>query len=74
VSKYVRSSGAVADLKEIWEFVAQDSPEAADRWIERLFEAFESLGKIPGMGHRREDLTVFPVLFFITQVRLRSRP
>jgi plasmid stabilization system protein ParE len=70
VSKYVLSSGAVADLKEIWEFIAQDSPEAADRWIERLFEAFESLGKVPGMGHRREDLAVFPVLFFVTQVEV----
>jgi len=28
-----------------------------------LFDAFEALGQMPGMGHRREDLTSYPVLF-----------
>jgi plasmid stabilization system protein ParE len=38
--------------------------DAADRWIEKLFEAFEALGQTPRMGHRREDLTSYPVLFW----------
>ena len=37
--------------------------DAADRWIGKLFDAFDALGLTPGMGHRREDLTSFPVLF-----------
>ena len=37
---------------------------AADRWIGKLFDAFESLALTPGMGHKREDLTPHPVLFW----------
>jgi plasmid stabilization system protein ParE len=33
-------------------------------WIAKLFDAFESLARMPGMGHKREDLTHFPVLFW----------
>jgi len=37
--------------------------QAADRWIARLFDAFEEIARMPGIGHRREDLTDYPVLF-----------
>jgi hypothetical protein len=40
-----------------------DSLQAADRLIAEIFEAFESLARNPGIGHKREDLTKFPVLF-----------
>ncbi len=36
----------------------------ADAWIGRLVESFEALGLTPGMGHKREDLTPYPVLFW----------
>jgi plasmid stabilization system protein ParE len=36
----------------------------ADRWIGKLFDAFEALGLTPGMGHKREDLTPYAVLFW----------
>ena len=29
-----------------------------------LFDAFQALGHTPGMGHKREDLTHYPVLFW----------
>jgi plasmid stabilization system protein ParE len=29
-----------------------------------LFDAFEALGQTPGMVHRRDDLTSYPVLFW----------
>jgi plasmid stabilization system protein ParE len=32
--------------------------------LEPIFDTFEALGRTPGMGHRREDLTPFPVLFW----------
>ena len=38
--------------------------DAAYPWIGKLFDAFDALGRTPGMGHRREDLTSFPVLFW----------
>ena len=61
---YVLSADADLDLDEIWEYIAADSIDAADRWIRKLFDAFEALGRIPGMGHKREDLTAYPVLFW----------
>ena len=41
-----------------------DDINAADRWIGKLFDAFEALGRMPGIGHKREDLTDYPVLFW----------
>jgi plasmid stabilization system protein ParE len=64
VSGYVLSVDADFDLDDIWEYIAADSMDAADRWIGKLFDTFEALGRTPGMGHRREDLTPFPVLFW----------
>jgi len=64
MSKYVVSVEAKTDLAEIWEYVAKDSLDAADRWIARLRDAFEALARAPGIGHKREDLTTVPVLFW----------
>ena len=61
---YVLSADADFDLDEIWEYIAADNLDAADSWIRKLFEAFEALGQTPGLGHRREDLTPYPVLFW----------
>ncbi len=61
---YTFSLDADFDLDEIWEYIAADNIDAADHWIEKLFDAFESLGQTPGMGHRRDDRTSYPVLFW----------
>jgi plasmid stabilization system protein ParE len=64
VNKYVLSVAAELDLDQIWDYIAEDNIDAADRWIDKLFDAFQSLAEAPGMGHRREDLTTLPVLFW----------
>ncbi len=64
MSQYVLSVDAALDLDDIWEYIAADSIDAADRWIAKLYDAFEALGRMPGMGHQRADLTEFPVLFW----------
>ncbi len=69
MSGYVLAFDAEFDLDEIWEHIAADSIEADlidrnARWIEKLFDAFEALGRTPGVGHRHEDLTPHPVLFW----------
>jgi len=46
------------------EYIAGDHLDAADRWIRKLCDAFEALGRTPGMGHQREDLTRYGVLFW----------
>ena len=64
MSGYRLSEGAALDLDAIWEYIAQDNIPAADRWIARLFEAFDTLAKTPTIGHKRDDLTSLPVLFW----------
>ena len=62
--EYVLSTGAETDLDEIWEYIAQDNNQAADRWIGKLFDAFDALAQTPGMGHKREDITTYSILFW----------
>lgn len=40
---YVLSADANLDLDDIWEYIADDSIAQADRWIAKLFDAFEIL-------------------------------
>ena len=37
MKKYVLGQGAELDLDEIWEYIAQDNIDAADRWIGRFY-------------------------------------
>jgi plasmid stabilization system protein ParE len=64
MKKYVLSTGAELDLNEIWEYIALNDINAADRWIGRLFDAFDALARNPGIGHKREDLIIYPILFW----------
>jgi plasmid stabilization system protein ParE len=64
VSNYILGPDADLDLDDIWEYIAADSIDAADRWIAKVFDAFEAIGRMPGIGHKREDLTAYPVLFW----------
>lgn len=58
------ASRALGDLRDIWEFVSNDSFDAADRLLEDFYRAFHRLAEMPGMGHRRADLTPRDVLFW----------
>ena len=64
MTQYILSEDADRDLDDIWDYIAEDYIDAADQWIGRLFEAFDAIGNTPGMGHKREDLTAYPVLFW----------
>jgi plasmid stabilization system protein ParE len=54
---------AEADLDAIWEFIAEDSLEAADRMIDAIGATIEALVPFPHQGHRRPDLTARPLRF-----------
>lgn len=47
---------ARTDLEEIWLYIAQDNPAAADRFIERVYRTCRKLARVPGMGRSREGL------------------
>jgi plasmid stabilization system protein ParE len=64
VSGYILASAAILDLEDIWDHIAADNIDAADRWIDKLFDAFDVIAEMPGAGRRRKDLTSYPVLFW----------
>jgi plasmid stabilization system protein ParE len=64
VTGYVLSVDADLDLDDIWEYIARDNIDAADRWIAKLFDAFEALGRTPGMGHTRSTARTVSTLDF----------
>ena len=63
MSGFVLHPEAVADLDEIWEFIAADSVEAADRVVEEMRGVMRSLAAYPRIGHIRADLTSRPLRF-----------
>jgi antitoxin ParD1/3/4/toxin ParE1/3/4 len=63
-SDYDVSAEGQNDLGEIWERIAYDSIILANRIEDEFYELFASLGRMPGQGHTRKDLTHRPVLFF----------
>jgi plasmid stabilization system protein ParE len=58
------SAEAQNDLFEIWRRIAGDSVDLANRIEEEFHELFASLGRMPGQGHTRRELTLRPLLFF----------
>ena len=47
---------AEADIFEIWDYIADDSLAAADRWVDRLDVQFRLLAAQPMMGRARDEL------------------
>ena len=63
MSGFVLHPAAFADLEEIWEFIAPNSLDAADRVLAEIFEAIRSLVPFLLVGHIRADLTARPLRF-----------
>ena len=55
------------DLDEIWEFIATDNIDAADRLITEILAAIDALVSFPRQGHRRPDLTARPLRFIVVR-------
>lgn len=64
MATYLLSPEAFDDLQSIWDFIAADNAEAADKLMDEFFEVFESLARWPGQGHTRVDLTNRDVRFW----------
>lgn len=66
MSRRVRlTEQAEEDVLDIWEYIAGDNIQAADRLIDRFGEMYQRLARSPGMGVRQEQyrpgLRCFPV-------------
>jgi toxin ParE1/3/4 len=57
VKRFILTPRAKQDLYDIWDHIAADNIEAADRVLESLHDAMVKLARAPGIGHWREELT-----------------
>ena len=64
MSEFFYSPEARHDLLEIWEFIAQDDLDAADRVEREIEQAVTMLARNPELGHVRGDLTSKHVRFW----------
>lgn len=60
---FVLHPEARADLDEIWEYISADNIDAADRVVQEIYAAIQSLVRFPSSGHPRSDLTARPIRF-----------
>ncbi len=51
--RFVFSEFVEPELDAIWEYIAFDNMDAADRFLEAAFGTFKELARMPGMGLKR---------------------
>lgn len=56
MSGFVLHPDAYQDLDELWEYIAADNPEAADRILDEIYTAIQTLVSFPQVGHVRPTL------------------
>ena len=67
MTRYQFTPQAITDLFDIWTFIAEDNPAAADKVEEAVFRACDLLADSPLAGRIRNDLTGLPVRFWLVQ-------
>jgi toxin ParE1/3/4 len=74
--KLIISEQASNDLMDVWLYIANDSPQTADRFIDFIYEECCSLCLDPGLGRARDELfpgmRSFPVKRYIIFYRISS--
>lgn len=76
---FVLTPQAKSDVFEIWDHIAEESVTNADKVRDQIFEAFETLAAMPGIGHVREDLAdkrhrFWPVYSYLVVYREETHP
>lgn len=64
-SAYRFTPRALDDLDDIWDYIAKDSVDAANRVESAIFSACDSLATHPSLGSRRSEITPLPVRFWV---------
>ena len=67
MSGFLLHPAADADLDEIWEYIAEDNIDAADRLLEEFQNAIGTLVSFPRSGHVRPDLSSRLVRFQVVR-------
>ncbi|KNZ33820.1 MAG: hypothetical protein AD742_03540 [Methylibium sp. NZG] len=56
MAQITRRPLAAADILDIWDQIAEDSIEQADRWVDKLDGKFKLIASQPLMGRARNEL------------------
>ena len=56
MARYQLTRRAGIDLQQIWNHIAEDNFDAADRLRDEFRSVFERLAEFPYIGHVREDI------------------
>jgi len=56
MSRVTRRPLAAVDILDVWDYIAEDSAAAADRWVDKLDETFNLIATQPLMGRARDEL------------------
>lgn len=67
MSGYALHPGAYDDLDDIREYIARESPAAADRLVDEILDSVQSVAAFPHAGHRRPALTSRPLRFHVVR-------
>ena len=71
-NKVQRSPRALTDLLEIHDYIDDDNPKAADRFLDAAEECFKLITRMPGIGRRW--LPIRPALAHVTDIRVYPIP
>ncbi len=56
MSSLILRPRALADLAEIWAYIAEGSPDHADAFVDLVDSKFQALSRRPGLGRLRPEL------------------
>ncbi len=76
---FILTPRAAQDISDIWDYIANDSIETADRVLDALEKAMYRLPKTPGIRHMREELAdrrhrFLLVYSYLIVYRLETKP
>jgi len=58
---------AYDDIDAIRAYIAEDSPDAADRVVDEIFDRLRQLAQFPDQGFRRPRFTSLPLRFIVVR-------
>ena len=56
MARVLRRPRAAEDIAAVWDFIADDNPDAADHWVDQLDTQLRLLATQPLMGRARDEI------------------
>ena len=74
--KLIIADMALTDLRDVWGYIARDDIDAADKFVDEVYQRCERLVQFPETGRRRDELLPglrsLPIGRYIVFYRLRG--